>query len=459
MTGKKKQSFVVTTRRGCLKKLIVLGGMISFGMTKYSEAGPMQRQGQSFRAKTTVFRAINGRPEENLVKIMEMMGGIEKVIDKYDVVVIKPNVQWWNQGAPNLSVVKCLVEMIFARKGGFNGEVALAENCHRGSRPWERAGWANTFERNCGMAEVRNFSDLGMFLKKIYGRRFSVCHWIDVDKGWRRVSGPKDGEGYVYCDGTNGVPLIACDNGLEDPKRRATIMTYPIFQTDRGTVIDFRNGVWAGGSYTDQPLKFINLAALNHHSTYCGMTSAIKNFMGISDLSGGPDPMEGGRLTSRFYNFHSFPFDKWASGPAPGMLGKEIGTFMRSIRRADLNITTAEFIGLASRIKAPVAHTRAVLASRDPVALDYHAAKYILYPNSRIPIHSPDNPTGPLLAYLKKCAEISGFTLDEKEMEVVSFDFTAKSMQDNGRSPVLGEIQWGNDVRTLLKYLHLRFIS
>ncbi|MEF9427325.1 MAG: hypothetical protein L0956_09215, partial [Candidatus Mariimomonas ferrooxydans] len=131
--------------------------------------------------------------------------------------------------------------------------------------------------------------------------------------------------------------LITCDNGLHGERYRATIMTYPVFSTDRGTIIDFKNGIWERGVYTGQPLSFINFAALNHHSTFSGATSAVKNYLGVTDLSGGPDPHNGGLLTGNYYNFHSFPFDKWAPGPEPGMLGAEISTFMKTIRKADLN--------------------------------------------------------------------------------------------------------------------------
>ena len=62
-------------------------------------------------------------------------------------------------------------------------------------------------------------------------------------------------------------------------------------------------------------------------------------------------------------------------GPKAGMLGAEVGVFMKTIRKADLNITTAEWIGISSRVDPPIAHTRALLASTDPVALDYHAYK------------------------------------------------------------------------------------
>ncbi|GAI78167.1 unnamed protein product, partial [marine sediment metagenome] len=125
--------------------------------------------------------------------------------------------------------------------------------------------------------------------------------------------------------------------------------------------------------------------------------------LGINDISGGPDPRDGGHLIGDYYNFHSFPFNKWTPGPKPGLLGTEIGVFMNTIRKADLNITTAEWIGLASRMEPPIAHTRTILASSDPVALDYHAFKYILYPNSKLMLHDPDNECSPTCQYLKHC--------------------------------------------------------
>ena len=234
-------------------------------------------------------------------------------------------------------------------------------------------------------------------------------------------------------------------------------MTYPIFKTDKGTIVDFKNGVWEKGAYKAQPLKFINFAALNHHSTYCGATSAIKNYLGISDLSGGADPSKGGKLVGDFYNFHSYPFNKWSHGPKPGMLGGEIGVFMNAIRKADLNITTAEWIGLASRVTPPMVQTRAVLASTDPVALDYHATKYILYPNSRLTIHNPDNQKEPLYHYLSKCAEEGGGVFDESHVAVKSFDMKTKSFQRDDDLVVVGEKRWGNDIKSIMKYLYLRF--
>jgi len=139
------------------------------------------------------------------------------------------------------------------------------------------------------------------------------------------------------------------------------------------------------------------------------------------------------------------------------MLGAEVGVFLNTIRKADLNITTAEWIGLSSRIDPPVAHTRAVLACSDPVALDYHATKYILFPNSKLTIHNPDQHDSPLRQYLVKCAEAGGGIYDEKYVKVMSYDFKTKALQKDDDLIVIGDKKWGNNVKALMKYLLLRY--
>jgi hypothetical protein len=451
-------------RRDFLKRMSVLAALLSARPHWLFANMPAHIDNQYRPVKDplcTIYRSINGSPEDNLRRVIDMMGGVEKFVESDAVVLIKPNVQWWNQGAPNLSATRALVDLIMNRPGGFEGEVVVSENCHRGSTPWksQSSGWVPPFERNSDVPDIRNMSELCAHLKRKYGSRFSTVHLVDVAAGGRRVFSPRDGDGYAYCDGTGGLPLIKCDNGATGGDSRSTIMTYPIFKTDTGTVVDFRNGVWKKGHYNDHPLRFINLAALNHHSASCGATSAVKNYMGISDLSGGPDPMDGGRLCGNYFNFHSFPFNKWEAGPAVGMLGKEIGVFMKTIRQADLNITTAEWVGLTSRTNPPVVRTRAVLASTDAVALDYHAAKYLLYANSRVSIHDPDNRKSPLYQYLMKAAEEGGGVFDEGQVEVRSYDFARREeVKSEGSLAVRGEIEWGSSPRDIAKYLYFRYL-
>ncbi len=448
---------MLPSRRAFLKYLLWIKGCL-FLNPSIGELFAAEAPAEPTAPATTIWRCLNGGPAENLEKTVEMIGGIRKIVGEKDVVVVKPNLQWWNQGAPNLCALQRFVRIIMERPGGFDGEVVLAENCHRGQAPWtsRSSGWAHSFERNSDISGIKNANELADQMKREFGDRLTVHHWIDVQHGTRRVHGPGDGEGYVYCDGTGGVPLISCDNGLAGERFRSTIMTYPVFRTDRGTMVDFRNGVWSKGRYTGQPMRYVNFAAVNHHSTYCGMTSSIKNYLGVTDLSGGPDPRDGGRLTPQHHNFHAFPYDKWGPGPRPGMLGKAVGTFLSTVRKADLNVATAEWVGLSSRTDPPVARTRAVLASVDAVALDYHAAKYLLSPNSRIRVHDPENRTGPLRAYLETTRRTAGGCVDEREAAVRSFDIAKGRYQQSGELAVPGEILWGTDPKSLLKYIYMR---
>ena len=402
--------------------------------------------------KAKVFRAVNGSPAENMEKVISMLGGVESLFGADDIVIVKPNLQWFNQGAPNIAAMNTLVTLIMEMKNGFNGEVIMAENVHYGPKPWEKAGWARNFSRNSDMPDVSNYNDLVERLKKNFGNRFSASHLIDIESGAKRIYSPGDGPAYVLCDGSGGVPLLSIDNGLTGKRRREVIMSYPIMRTDKGTLIDYRFGVWESGSYNQQPVKLINCAALNHHSSYCGITSAVKNFLGISDLSGGPDPIHRGRIEGHYYNFHSFPFDKWHKGPVPGMLGAEIGYFLKMVRRPFLNITTAEYCGLIDRTELPVARTRVVAASVDPVALDFHMAKYVLYPNSRIPLHDPEDPKSPTRQSLEQCALYGDYCFDEKYVDLEAFDFAKKTIQRDDELEVQGDKEWGSGLKPLLKY-------
>jgi hypothetical protein len=404
--------------------------------------------------QSIVYRSVNGTPSENIMKVIELMGGIEKIIGENDIVVIKPNVQWWNHGATNLSALKTLIDMIMNRPGGFLGEAVIAENSHCGSEPWtvEESGWVRIFERNSDIEGINNFYELTNYLKKTYGERYSTIHLIDVAYGEKRVFSPVDGTGYVYCDGTGGVPMISLNNGKTGEDFREVIMTYPVFKTDKGTIVDFKNGIWKEGEYTNQALRFINFATINHHSHYVGATGAVKNYFGVVDISGGG----WGKLADKYNNFHSFAYNEWDFGPVPGTMGSEVAMFMNTVRKADLNIIAAEWVGLASRTEPPVSHTRTVLISSDPVALDYHATKYLLYSNSNIAIHNPDNEEGPLRHYLIKCAENGGGIFDETQVEVKSFNLKTDSYQTDDNLAVIGETTWGSDLKTLYKYLKFR---
>ena len=113
-------------------------------------------------------------------------------------------------------------------------------------------------------------------------------------------------------------------------------------------------------------------------------------------------------------------------GPQNGALGGAVGRFMKTIRSADLNIITAEYTGHEGRKSKP-AHTKTVLASTDPVALDYYAGKYVLVPlgGKRVRDNDPDNPRGTFRQYLDLCHAQGIGTLNEAEMILHKYDFSA----------------------------------
>ena len=111
--------------------------------------------------------------------------------------------------------------------------------------------------------------------------------WTNAQNGGI-VDSPAKGDGYVWTD------IDYTFKGFFGLKKWKVKMTYPIFtSTYSGITVDFKNGAFqrdgmgAGHYLPERPLKFINFAVLNNHGGDTGTTSAVKNYMGITDLSCG----------------------------------------------------------------------------------------------------------------------------------------------------------------------------
>ncbi len=361
----------------------------------------------------------NGKgPTDNMSNLLELMGGIENIIGPNDVVVIKTNAQRINQGSGNLASIKTFIDKILDIPG-FNGEIILGDNNHRWPAQ-DKGAWAEPFLINSNIPAVKNLNDLLALIQAGGHDNVTRFIWNDsYEDGGQRIYGPEDGEGYVFEEDN-----VVSNNAENADDYRETIMTYPIFKsTYSGLTIDLKNGVWKNGQYlSDKPLKFIIFSGLCRHSYYVGTTSAVKNYMGVVDLSWGSNP-ENGKLVDNYYNFHAFAFNENLVGPIPGVLGDAIGTFMRTIRKADMHFTTAEWIGWGSREDIDKAEQAGYLfASSDPVALDYYATKYILYPAAvrNNDLHKEamnvDDPESAVRQYLEHCQQQGIGTLDESLM-------------------------------------------
>lgn len=384
--------------------------------------------------KSRVYVARNGTPEQNTRKVIEMMGGIGRFIGPRDIVILKPNAQWWNQGTTNTDAMRAFIELVLGIPG-FRGEVIVAENHHfpdLNSRGW------TTQERN----GAYNLNELVDHFRRAGHPNVTKSHWRDGGPSrpgyWGGaenggvVGGPGDGNGYVW----------RSDLIYVSPTGRKAMMSYPVFSSSfSGITVDFKDGPWKDGAYLkDRSLRFINFAGLNHHGADTGVTSSIKNYLGICDMTCGYR----GTGPAGFHNFHFVGYNNWP-GKIKALLRKAgwremtpamgacVGYFMRTVRAADLNIVTAEWAGYGSRTDTGLRErTRTVLASVDPVALDLVGARDVLMPATRknangaefSAMNDPDDAGSPTRRFLEMCHEMGVGNLSTEKIEKAEFVFT-----------------------------------
>ncbi len=385
--------------------------------------------------------AKTGAPESNARAALDAWGGAESLFGPEDVVLFKVNSQWYAQGMTNTDVLAEMIRAVLERPGGFRGEIIVADNHH--FKTLDSRGW--TTDDPNGRVHLAGLVD--EFAAA--GHPISRVHWRDAGPNpepWQgdagggvRVTEPGAQEGYRWW----------LDECHVTPEGQRCAMTWPVFRSPHsGALIDLRDGVLEEGSPSGQPLRMVNISSLNHHSRYAGVTASIKNLMGIVDMTcgfQGPEP-------AGYFNTHyigmksSHATWRWAKKKGGAVrrvmhrmireedaidfehTGGALGHWMRTVRRPDLNVVTAEWIGFGSRT-APELSARpgVVLASDDPVTLDAVAARRVLLPATRdagdkgkrfLEHNDPDRREGPFHKFLAEARKEVGGTLDEADAVV-----------------------------------------
>lgn len=288
------------------------------------------------------------------------LSGPSGIVERDDVVLIKVNAQWKYRGCTNSDLIRGLIQAILDHPDGFRGEVVIFENgqdrgslnCDTGSNYPDGSVHANANDENQSFLYLVNtiFNDprLSSYLLDPIGRTF-----------------------------------IGANDHLNDGYRKYENVSYPCFTTSRGHRVELLEGLWQGNGYS-QNLKLINVPVLKIHEG-SEMTASLKHFYGIVSMNDGNSPF-------RHYNG----------------LGETTGKMMVSVRTPVLNIVDATWVSYLSLSGYPADTTfRAsqILASQDPVALDYWAAKYILYPISQNSRHLP-SPGGTIDKWLTAARDI-----------------------------------------------------
>jgi uncharacterized protein (DUF362 family) len=339
------------------------------------------------------------------------LSGPEGIIGVDDVILIKINYQWSERGGTNTDLLRGLIRLIVDHPDGFSGEVVVCENT-------QFAG-ADDFDR-----PANNAQDQALSPRDVVDHFSALGHSVSL-VDWTVIRSNTVAE-YSTGDLADGYVVYGYDSLLHGR------VSYPKFQTDSGTYVSLRDGIWdsAGSAYDRDGLKMINLPVLkSHHSTY-GVTACVKNYMGL--VTGVLDT-----------NSHS--------AIRYGLLGAVMG----EIRPPDLNILDSIWIN-ANPWSGPATSyggaTRRdeLVASTDPVAADLWAATNILIPafldNGYLPPWpdpdaTPDDPSSDFRTYLDQSMSAilaAGFdvTNDLGQIDVYSQDLALLIFADG--------FEWGD---------------
>jgi uncharacterized protein (DUF362 family) len=278
------------------------------------------------------------------------LNGANGLIAADDVVLIKVNAQWKYRGCTNTDVVRGVVQRILEHPDGFDGEVVIVENGQgRGSLACDTS---ISYDGDTGVhANAQNESHSFLWL-------------VDSLFNDARVS--------AFLIDPFTASFIGANDHTSNGYRTFENVSYPCFTTAGGRRVELREGLWTGTAHASN-LKLINIPVLKHHDVGGSeITGALKHVYGLISMSDGHEDF-------RHYDG----------------LGETCGKMMVSVHTPVLNIMDAIWVSQDNVAGYPVARTTRVntlLASQDPVALDYWSAKYVLYPIDNVERHLPTFP-------------------------------------------------------------------
>ncbi len=299
-----------------------------------------------------------------------LTSGPDGIIAPNDVLAIKINYQWSERGGTNTDVLRGVIRRIVDHPDGFTGEIVICENAQFAS--------VSSFNRSRNNAEDITLSPHDIVVE-FQAEGHTISHYDWTARRYTQVDEYSDG------DTTDGYIVYAYDSVLRGR------ISYPKFQTNYGTQISLKYGLWDSdsGTYDRERLKFINMPVLKSHSATYGATVCVKDYMGV---------------VTRELSTNSHSAIRY------GILGAQLG----EIQLADLNILDCIWINANPRTGPSTPYGGALrrdmlVASVDPVAADIWSVKNILIPGFYEegftppwpnPSADPDNPSSAFRTYL-----------------------------------------------------------
>jgi len=383
-----------------------LAGAANPNQELYLSLDPMQASS----SPASNLYVVNGRAIAHVNELINLMGsngllfyksdttgenkGPNGLIANNDVILIKINEEWPYRGGTNTDILKELIQALVDHPEGFLGEIVVADNGQwQGNMNWPES---NAEDHSQSTQDVVNtFSTL---------HNVSTFSWIPI-RSLRvdEYSSGDDGNGYVLYD-------------TSDPET-GIFVSYPKFQTAYGTCVSFKHGIWNGTGY-EKRLKVINMPVLKTHSVY-GVTASLKHYMGVQSQGEGQAGLANGHSTVATGGMGTLMVETglptlniidavWVNANPPPILGAGPGTPYNQATRVNV-----------------------LMASRDPVALDYWAAKHVLMRTANLigytDIHSID-PTNTNRSGVS--GEAFGVWLSRTENEIVAGGYLVTSAEN-----------------------------
>jgi hypothetical protein len=408
---------------------------------------------QAAAALTRVYKVTN-IPTTNAgltaatAKLWQMLDGPAKYINLTDIVVIKPNAQWPNQGYTHTGCIKGIIDQIL-QIPGFSGEILICDNIQSkqssGNTGFDATltptnnrvnNWSDKNWNELAQSYQASSKPVATIFSSSTGKSWTNGAWRNLTSalpctlGWN----PADGNGWVR------YFFNYAASGLN------TYLSYPIFQSPltSGRMIDMKNGVWENGSYTGRKVKTIFMPTLNNHcypctsgceypagsEDYAGLTSAVKSFFGATEIQSGDDAAWNG-----YFSMHSGTFTqvKTAGSVVAQWAGELSGIYMKTFYAPVLYITPAIYSGYWSRgqpigaraVENTAAATNTILACENPVSLDYISGRDVISKcgSPLATFLDPSAQNNNTWRQLVGCNSQGIGTLDPLQMDVITYDF------------------------------------
>lgn len=311
------------------------------------------------------------------------------IVGSNDIVIIKGSFQWDFRNTTSTDRIKGLIWQILQHPDGFTGEIIVADNTQ-----WAEMGEDDNNSEDpaqCILDVINTFHSKGY---PVY-----LCEWKDIM--YNVVNEYSEG------DYTDGYPY--------DP---ASKISYPKFKSPSGNYyISLKYGIWnpSTHTYNHDRLCIVDFPVLKAHG-WTGATLAIKNWIGVLTVAYQNERYGGDNNMHFNYFFGTYAL------PAKVM----------QVTFPKLTIIDAAWTNPERNYGNIAIQLNMLLASTDPFAASWYAAKYMLTPVAYYPDRTnPDNVGGvynECLTNWINCMHDSGFTVTKDSLEISVYDRSVLSV-------------------------------